>query len=42
MTSTQVDHPDLASYQLFVDGEWVAPLAGGGSERTSPARPSPS
>ncbi|HEY9390701.1 MAG TPA: aldehyde dehydrogenase family protein [Mycobacteriales bacterium] len=37
MTSTQVDHPDLASYQLFVDGEWVAPLAGGGSERTSPA-----
>ncbi|HEX5496239.1 MAG TPA: aldehyde dehydrogenase family protein [Mycobacteriales bacterium] len=29
--------PDPVSYQLFVGGDWVAPVAGGRSERTSPA-----
>jgi acyl-CoA reductase-like NAD-dependent aldehyde dehydrogenase len=29
--------PDLAIYELFVDGGWVAPLEGRTAERTSPA-----
>jgi acyl-CoA reductase-like NAD-dependent aldehyde dehydrogenase len=36
MTTTE-QQKDLASYQLFIDGDWVAPADGRTSERTSPA-----
>lgn len=37
MTTTHPDDPVVETYQLFVDGDWVAPVAGGASERSSPA-----
>ena len=35
--TTTATHPDFASYELFIDGRWTAPVDGATTERTSPA-----